>query len=102
MLVYSSRQYQPSETAIALLKTGKAKEATIIVDSLRNASENDNAFDIGIIYAWIGEKQKAMKYLTIAYRLYDYNLISIKVNKLFDPLRNEDAFKNLLLKMGMK
>ena len=73
-----------------------------MIDSLRKASENDNAFDIGIIYAWMNEKQKAMDYLTIAYRLFDYGLISIKVNKLFDPLRNDESFKNLLFKMGMK
>jgi hypothetical protein len=86
---------------IAMVKTGQLKQATMLVDSLRKASKDDNAFNIGIIYAWMGEKQKAMDYLTIAYRLFDYGLISIKVNKIFDPLRNEESFKNLLSKLGM-
>jgi hypothetical protein len=50
----------------------------------------------------MGDKQAAIDYLNLAYRLYDYGLISIKVNKLFDPLRNEDGFKELLRKMGME
>jgi adenylate cyclase len=102
ILVYGNRRFQPAEIAIALMKTGKINQANIIIDSLRNASEIDNAFHIGIIYGWLGEKQKAMKYLNLAYRLYDYSLISIKVNKLFDPLRNEDDFRNLLSKMGIE
>jgi len=44
---------------IALAKNRyKIKQAEIMIDSLRKASENDNAFDIGIIYAWLGDKQK--------------------------------------------
>ena len=54
------------------------------------------------LYAWIGEKQKAIEKLNLAYRLYDFGLISIKVDKLFDPLRNEEGFKELLRKMGME
>ena len=102
MLVYGNRQYQPVEIAIALVKTGKTGEAGYDPRFfLRKASENDNAFNIGIIYGWLGKKQQAIEYLNLAYRLYDYSLISIKVNKLFDPLRNKEGFKNLLLKMGM-
>ena len=102
ILVYGNRRYQSAEIAIALVKTGKKIQAGMIVDSLLKASENDNAFNIGIIYGWLGEKQKAIEYLNLAYRLYDYSLISIKVNKLFDPLRNEDGFRKLLSKMGMQ
>ena len=82
----------------ALIKTGKIKQANLIIDSLHSASEDDNAFNIGIIYGWMGKKEKAIEYLNRAYLLNDYALISIKVNKLFDPLRNENGFKNLLSK----
>src|SRR6476659_8419528 len=102
VLVYGNRRYQAAEISIALIKTGKINQANMIIDSLRNASENDNAFNIGIIYGWMGKKEKAMEYLNRAYLLNDYALISIKVNKLFDPLRNEDGFKNLLSKMGVE
>ena len=102
ILVYGRIDGNTPEMGIAMTQTGRMKEATALVDSLRKASEYDNAFNIGIIYAWMGEKKKAMDYLTLAYRTFDYGLISIRVNKLFDPLRNEDSFQNLLFKLGVK
>lgn len=102
ILVFSNSIQDPVLSGIAYAKTGKAMQARKIVDSLKSISQYDHAFSIGIIYAWLDEKQKAMEYLNLAYRLYDYNLISIKVNKIFDPLRNETSFKELLRKMGME
>jgi hypothetical protein len=87
---------------ISYAKTGKPKEAAKIVDSLKVLSPLDHAFSIGIIYAWMNEKQKAMDYLNLAYRMYDYNLVKIKVDKLFDPLRDDEAFRELLRKMEME
>jgi adenylate cyclase len=92
----------PVLKGISYAKTGKAVEARKIVDSLTALSLLDHAFDIGIIHAWLGEKQKAMEYLNLAYRLYDYNLVKIKVDKLFDPLRDDESFKELLRKMEME
>ena len=88
--------------SIALTRTGQTDKAKRIADSLENASPYDHAFQTGVLYAWIGEKQKAIEKLNLAYRLYDFGLISIKVDKLFDPLRNEEGFKELLKKMGME
>ena len=48
------------------------------------------------------EEQQAIEKLNLACRLYDFGLISIKVDKIFDPLRNEEGFKELLKKMGME
>ena len=87
---------------IAYTRTGQSDKAKKIVDSLEKVSPYDHAFQAGIIYAWLGEKQKAIDKLNLAYRLYDFGLISIKVDKLFDPLRNEEGFKELLKKMGME
>jgi TolB-like protein/class 3 adenylate cyclase len=88
--------------SIAYTQTGQTDKARKIADSLENVSPYDHAFQTGIIYAWIGEKQKAIEKLNLAYRFYDFGLISIKVDKLFDPLRNEEGFKELLKKMGME
>ena len=88
--------------SIAYTRTGQADKAKKIADSLEKVSPYDHAFQTGILYAWIGEKQKAIEKLNLAYRLYDFGLISIKVDKLFDPLRNEEGFKELLKKMGME
>ena len=74
----------------------------MFVDSIEGVSPCDHAFQTGILYAWIGDKQKAIEKLNLAYRLYDFGMISIKVDKIFDPLRNEEGFKELLKKMGME
>jgi len=87
---------------IAYTRTGQTDKAKKIADSLESVSPYDQAFQTGILYAWIGEKQKAIEKLNLAYRLYDFGLISIKVDKLFDPLRDEEGFKELLKKMGME
>ncbi len=87
---------------IAYTRTGQMDKTKKMVDSLESASPYDNAFTAGILYAWMGEKQKAMEKLNLAYRLYDYGMISIKVDKLFDPLRNEEGFKELQKKMGLE
>ena len=102
VLVYGKMLNSPMMKAIGNAKTGNLTAAQNIADSLIANSGNDHAFNIGIIYAWLNEKQKAMEYLDLAYRLYDYSLISIKVNKIFDPLRNDESFKELLRKMGME
>src|SRR5688572_25227819 len=87
---------------VAYTRTGQLEKAKRIADSLESLSPNDYAFQTGVIYAWLGEKQKAIEKLNLAYRLYDFGLISIKVDKLFDPLRNEEGFKELLRKMGLE
>ena len=87
---------------VAYTRTGQIEKAKRIVDSLEKVSPTDQAFQIGVLYAWLGEKQKAIEKLNLAYRLYDYGLISIKVDKIFDPLRNEEGFKELLRKMGLE
>ena len=102
ILMYGNPLRDPALLGIAYARTGRVREARKIVDSLQALSSYDHAFSIGIIYAWLNEKQKAMDYLNLAYRLYDYNLIRIKVDKIFDPLRNEESFKELLRKMGME
>jgi len=105
---YDSVLYYSRPTSISILKSisytraGQTDKTKKIADSLERSSPYDQAFQIGILYAWIGDKQKAIEKLNLAYRLYDFGLISIKVDKLFDPLRNEEGFKELLKKMGME
>ena len=102
VLYYSRPTSNSILKSISYTRTGQPEKTKKITDSLENSSPYDNAFQTGILYAWLGEKQKAIEKLNLAYRLYDFGLISIKVDKLFDPLRNEEGFKELLKKMGME
>ena len=103
VLLYSKRvPFSLLIKSIAFTQTGQTDKAKKIADSLESVSPYDHAFQTGVIYAWAGEKKKAIEKLNLAYRLYDFGLISIKVDKMFDPLRNEEGFKELLRKMGME
>ena len=102
VLVYGSKLPFSLLKNIAYIQTGKIDQAKKVIDSLENVSSYDHAFHTGILYGWMGDKQKAIEKLNLAYRLYDISLLSIKVDKIFDPLRNEDGFKELLKKMGME
>jgi tetratricopeptide (TPR) repeat protein len=102
ILIHTGRLPYSLLRNIAYTQTGNIEKAKKVVDSLENVSPYDHAFQIGIIYGWIGVKQKALEKLNLAYRLYDFGMISIKVDKMFDPLRNEEGFKELLKKMGME
>jgi tetratricopeptide (TPR) repeat protein len=102
VLYYSRPTSNSILKSISYTRTGQPEKTKRLADSLENSSPYDNAFQTGILYAWLGEKQKAIEKLNLAYRLYDFGLISIKVDKLFDPLRNEEGFKELLKKMGLE
>jgi TolB-like protein/class 3 adenylate cyclase len=82
-------------------KTGNVAITQNLIDSLKIRDEAKNDFTIGILNAWINNKPEAIKYLNKAYIAYDYQLIKIRVDKHFDPLRNEKGFIDLLEKMGM-
>jgi tetratricopeptide (TPR) repeat protein len=56
---------------------------------------------IGIVYMALGEKDKAFEYLEEAYRLYDLNLIRMKVERRFDPIRSDPRFDNLVKRIGL-
>jgi tetratricopeptide (TPR) repeat protein len=102
VLLYKKHLLYQLYINVAYTRTGQLATAKRIADSLESDAPNDQAFQIGVLYAWLGEKQKAIEKLNLAYRLYDYGLISIKVDKIFDPLRNEEGFKELLRKMGLE
>ena len=102
VLLYKKHLIYQLYINVSYTRTGQSEKAKRIVDSLERVSPIDRAFQTGVIYAWLGEKQKAIEKLNLAYRLYDFGLISIKVDKLFDPLRNEEGFKELLRKMGLE
>lgn len=99
MMHYATSRELPWMKGIALSLTGRTDDARKLADSLIAKSPYDYAFSIGIIYAWAGNKDKAVEYLNLAYRLYDYQLINIRVDKVFDPLREEPGFKELLKRM---
>ena len=60
-----------------------------------------SAYDIATLYAELGEKDEAFKWLNAAYQEHDINLVSIKTDFTFDALRSDPRFAELVGKVGL-
>jgi eukaryotic-like serine/threonine-protein kinase len=55
-----------------------------------------SSYDIAVIYARMGEKDKTLTWLEKAYDEHDSGLVSLAVNPLFDSVRSNTRFRALL------
>jgi hypothetical protein len=55
-----------------------------------------------MIYAATGRTELALQWLEKAYKDHEVEMFWLKVEPLFNPLRNEPRFKELLTKVGFK
>ena len=60
-----------------------------------------SAYEIATLYAELGEKDQAFKWLNTAYQEHDINLMSMKTDFLLDPLRSDPRFADLVRKVGL-
>ena len=61
--------------------------------------ESDN--DAAEIAARVGDNEKALRYLEKAMRARDHRVTQLKVNPIFDPLRSDPRFLELLRRMNL-
>jgi tetratricopeptide (TPR) repeat protein len=82
---------------------GKKDEAIKILDELKGLT--DKRYDLGAhiaaIYAILGNKDQAFAWLDNACEAHTFVLIELKVNPLFDPLRADPRFPNLVGRMHL-
>ena len=58
-------------------------------------------WQIGTLYTRAGKKDKALEWLEKAFEARDGNLIYLSVDPIFDYLRSDPRFQNLLRKMNL-
>jgi len=61
---------------------------------------DQSPYQVAIIYAQLGEKEKAFLWLEKAFQEHEMTMFTIKVNPLCDPLRPDPRFKDLLRRMN--
>ncbi len=61
----------------------------------------DAAYQIGEVYAWRGEKDKAFEWLERAYQQQDGGLTVIKYDPLLLSLRGDPRYHTLLRKINL-
>ena len=58
-------------------------------------------YDVAVLYTALGEKDKALEQLNKAYEDRAGWLIYLKVEPLFDPLRSDPRFADLVRRTGL-
>ncbi len=112
VLVMAEQMNLPQFKGIAYAKLGQSEKAKKLIDAIEEQSKanwygttgfgtfSNPQADISVIYAWMGDKEKALDHLEQAYRLRERSLLGLRYNILFDPIRSEKRFKALLDRMG--
>jgi TolB-like protein/Flp pilus assembly protein TadD len=84
-------------------RAGQADKARKIIAQMQSALPKDRVgwYEIALIYAGLGEKGEAFKWLEEAYRNHDVGLVYLKVDPCLDPLRSDPRFDDLLRRVGL-
>jgi len=87
---------------IAYARVGRTREAEKILLKMRALSPKlwVSPCDLAAIYIGLGENSKALGYLKEAYVERDSGLNSLQVDPIFDPLRSDPRFQDLIRGMA--
>jgi tetratricopeptide (TPR) repeat protein len=67
----------------------------------RNKTGYSSAFEIATLYADLGDKDQAFRWLNTAYKQRDYLLLGLKTDFILDPIRSDPRFGELVRKVGL-
>jgi serine/threonine-protein kinase len=90
--------------ACALASAGRASDARAVLQKLLSESAHRyiSPYNIAIIFAALGEDQKALEFLEKAYAEKDVRMVFIGVEPKWDPLRSDARFIRLEDAMNLK
>ncbi len=83
--------------------SGKKSEAMRVLKELhdRMGKRYDSPFDLASLYLALGDRENGFKWLAQAFRDRCYEVLSIKVDPRFDPLREDAGFMHLVNSLGL-
>lgn len=90
-----------SDLAVALARAGREEEARAILDDLLALDAYVPAPLIAQIYANLGEFDSAIKWLEKGIEDGARGVIFLKINPLYDPIREDARFSGLLLQLNL-
>jgi serine/threonine protein kinase/Flp pilus assembly protein TadD len=73
----------------------------IEIRQAQRKTDYSSAYKIAQLYADLGNKDQAFKWLDTAYQERDFNLIGLNTDFLLDPLRSDPRFAELVGKVGV-
>jgi TolB-like protein/Tfp pilus assembly protein PilF len=87
----------------AYARAGQADSAQKTISRLEEYIRKDGVgrYEIALVYAGLGDKQRAFKWLEESYRTHDVGLVYLKIDPCLDPLRSDPRFDDLLRRVGL-
>jgi tetratricopeptide (TPR) repeat protein len=87
--------------ANAYARAGQKAEAEKILQKLIEFSKQQRGtYEVALVYAGLGEKDRAIGWLEKANQVRDKGMIYLKVDPTLDPLRSDPRFEALLRRMN--
>jgi tetratricopeptide (TPR) repeat protein len=86
---------------VALAKAGQRAEAEAILKQLETTKEYVSPTELAQLYVGLGDKEKALEALERAYMAHDLQLQYLGVEPLYDSLRTDPRFQELIRKVGL-
>ena len=84
------------------MSAGRTAEARRLIAAGANGPKATNTpYSIAGQYAAAGDKESAFAWLEKAYAAHQADLVSIKIEPVFDPLRSDPRFADLLRRVGL-
>ena len=82
---------------------GKGEEARQVLAELITKSESSyvSAYDVGVIYAGLGETEQALRWLDKAVEQRPFWLVWLNLDPRLDGLRSDPRFQDLLREIGL-
>jgi tetratricopeptide (TPR) repeat protein len=89
--------------AYAHARLGERSQALRLLDELKAPAKQTSvdAFSFAVIYLGLGDKDQAFALLEKAYQERSSSLLDLKVDPLWDPLRSDPRFADLLRRVGL-
>jgi len=86
-----------------LARSGERHRALHVLEELKAASRQKYAYSLGFarIYAGLGDKEQAFAWLEAGYEERSTPLYFLKVDPIWDPLRSDRRFDDLLRRIGL-
>ena len=85
----------------ALAMSGKRGEARAILNKLKTTKEYVSPVELAALYIGLGDKEGAMSLLEKGYDAHDPHLENLKVDPLYDSLRPDPRFQDLMRRVGL-
>ena len=83
-------------------KSGSRTQALKVLEQLKELSKTRfvSSVDIALVCASLGDKDRAFEWLQKAYEDREAGLVALRVDPMFDPLRSDPRFRDLVRRMN--